>query len=185
VTSGVLQGSILGPLLFLLYENHLSESVGNSSIATFADVTENVKTVNNVSDVSSLQEELTNFEENSSKVNLILNAQKCKVLRVTRKHQKIEYPYKLHDAVLESTVYERDLGVWTSSNLTWCKHVEGQCAQSTIMLGYVRRSTLDIKIIFVRCTLYLTLVRSKLCYASQVWVPQSVELPFICDVSYS
>ena len=137
VTSGVPQGSILGPLLFLLYENHLSESVGNSSIATFADDTKIFKTVNNVSDASSLQEDLTNFEENSSKVNLILNAQKCKVMRITRKHHKIEYPYKLHDAVLESTVHERDLGVWTSSNLTWSKHIEDQCAQSTKMLGYV------------------------------------------------
>ena len=157
MTSGVPQGSILGPLLFLLYENHLSESVGNSSIATFADNTKIFKTVNNVADASSLQEDLTNFEENSSKVNLILNAQKCKVMRITRKHHKIEYPYKLHDAVLESTVHERDLGVWTSSNLTWSKHIEDQCAQSTKMLGYVRRSTLDIKTISVRRTLYLTL----------------------------
>ena len=195
VTSGVPQGSILGTLLFLLYENHLSESVGNSSIATFADDTKIFKTVNNVSDASSLQEDLTNFEDNSSKVNLILNAQKCKVMRITRKHHKIEYPYKLHDAVLESTVDERDLGVWTSSNLTWSKHIEDQCAQSTKMLGYVRRSTLDIKTISVRRTLYLTFVRSKLCYASQVIKYTEriqrraskfiLDLPFICDVSYS
>ena len=150
----------------------------------------------------SLQEDLTTFEENSSKINLILNAQKCKVLRITRKHQKIEYPYKLHDVVLESTVHERDLGVWTSSNLTWTKHFEEQCIQSTKMLGYIRRFTLDIKNISVRRTLYLTLVRSKLCHGCELWAPQSVELikrmeriqrraskfildlPFICDVSY-
>jgi hypothetical protein len=95
VTSGVQQGNILGPLLFRLCENHLFESVGNSSIATFADDTKIFKTVNNVSDASSLQEDLTNFEDNSSKVNLILNSQKCKVMRITRKHHKIEYPYKL------------------------------------------------------------------------------------------
>ena len=104
------------------------------------------------------------------------NFQKCKVLRITRKHQKIEYPYKLHDVVLESTAHEHDLGVWTSSNLTWTKHVEEQCIQSTKMLGYIRRSTLDIKNISVRRTLYLTLVRSKLCSLSQLWAPQSVEL---------
>ena len=156
-----------------------------------------------MSDASSLQEDIANFEENSSKVNLILNAEKCRVLTITRKHHKIEYPYKLRDAVLESTIHERDLGVWTSTNLTWSKHVQDLCVQSTKMLGYVRRSTLDIKTISVRRTLYLTLVRSKLCYASQVWAPQSVELikrveriqrpaskfilnlPFICDVDYS
>ena len=58
------------------------------------------------------------------------------------------------DVVLQSTVHERDLGVWTSSNLTWSKYVEDQCAQSIKMLGYVMRSTLDIKIISVRRTLY-------------------------------
>ena len=94
--------------MFLLYENCLSESVGNSCSATFADGTKIFKTVNNVSDASSLQEDLTNFEENSSKVNLILNARKCKVMRITGKHHKIEYPYKLHDAVLVSTIHERD-----------------------------------------------------------------------------
>ena len=168
MTYGVTQGSILGPLMFLLYENHLSDSVRYSSIATFADDTKIFKTIDNVSDASSLQEDITNFEENSSKVNLILNAEKCRVLRITRKHHKIEYPYKLYDAVLESTIHERDLGVWTSTNMTWSKHVQDLCVQSTKMLGYVRRSTLDINTISVRRTLYLTLVRWKPCYASQV-----------------
>ncbi len=71
------------------------------------------------------------------------------------------------------------------------------------MLGYIRRSTLDIKSISVRRTLYLSLVRSPLCYGSQVWAPQSVnlikrtervqrratkyilDLPFFCEVSYN
>ena len=144
------------------------KGVGNTSIETFADDTKIFKTVNNVSDASSLQEDLTNFEENSSKVNLILNAQECKVMRITRKHHKIEYPYKLHNAVLESTVHERDLGVWTSSNLTWSKHIEDQCAQSTKMLGYVRRSTLDIKTISVRRSLYMPF-KEKSCNTSYIF----------------
>ena len=58
VTSGVPQGSILGPLLFLLYENHLSNSVTNSRIAVFADDTKIFKTINSISDASALQNDL-------------------------------------------------------------------------------------------------------------------------------
>jgi hypothetical protein len=134
-------------------------------------------------------------------VNLELNAEKCKILRIIWKQKKIEYPYKLHNNVLESTEFEHDLGVWTTSNFTWSKHVECQCTQASKMLGYIRRSTLDTKTISVRRTLYLSLVRSQLCYGSQVWAPQSVnlikrtervqrratkyilDLPFFCEVS--
>ena len=114
--------------------------------------------------------------------------------------------YKLHDAALGSTIHERDLGVWTSPSLPLSKHVADLCAKTTKMLGYARRSSLHIKSISVHRTLYLSLVRSKLCYASQVRTPQSVEpmehmeriqrrttkfifdllfIDFICDVSYS
>ena len=113
-TSGVPQGPILGPLLFLLYENHLSNGVTNSRIATFADDTKIFKTVNSISDASALQIDLTNFQKSSSSVNLELNNTKWKVLGVTRKHNKITYPYKLTDTILESTDCERDLGVLTS-----------------------------------------------------------------------
>jgi hypothetical protein len=186
-----------------LYENHLSNTVNNSTIATFADDTKIFRTISSTPDGSSLQEDLTNYEVCSSKVNLELNVEKCKILRITRKQKKIEYPYKLHNTVLESTDFERDLGVWATSNLTWSKHVECQCTQASKMLGYIRRSTLDIKSISVRRTLYLSLVRSQLCYGSQVWAPQSVnlikrtervqrratkyilDLPFFCEVSYN
>ena len=203
VTSGVPQGSIFGPLLFLLYENHLSNSVTNSRIAIFADDTKIFKTINSISDASALQNDLSNFQESSSSINLELNNTKCKVLRVTRRHNKITYPYKLNDTILECTDCERDLGVLTSSTLTWSKQVDHLCNKSTKMLGYVRRSTLNIKDITVRRRLYLCLVRSQLCYGSQIWAPQSVtlikrverlqrratkyilNLPFRCDTTYN
>ena len=91
--------SILGPLLlFLLYENHHSYAVTNSRIATFANDTKIVKTINSISDASALQNDLSNFHDNSSRVNLEVNNTKYKVLRVTRKHNKITYPYKLSDS---------------------------------------------------------------------------------------
>ena len=172
VTSGVPQGSILGPLLFLLYENHLS----NSKIGTFADDIKIFKTISSNSDASVLQNDLTNFEKNSTNSNLALNPSKCKVLRVTRKRNTIVYPYKLKHTILQSTDCERDLEILTSSGLTWSKHVDSQCSKATKALGFVRRSTLDITDPTIRRTLYITLVRSQLCYGSQIWAPQTVTL---------
>ncbi|CAB4015058.1 Hypothetical predicted protein, partial [Paramuricea clavata] len=121
VTSGVPQGSILGPVLFLLYENDLPSSVKNSSIATYADDTKIFKEIHNIGDAASLQEVLSNFESCSSDMGLHLNTSKCKALRVTRKHRQIKYPYTLQDSMLENVESERDLGVWISNNLTWRK----------------------------------------------------------------
>ena len=95
-----------------------------------------------------------------------------------------EYPYKLNDKTLETSEHERDLGVWITNNLKWRKQVKNIRSQSA------------------RRTLYLTLVRSQVGYATQVWSPQPVEficqleriqrraskyilgLPFLCETSY-
>ncbi len=119
VTSGVPQGSILGPLLFLLYENVLPSSIVSSSIATYADDTKIFKEINCLDDSTALQEDLTNFETSSSNIGLQLNTSKSKALRVTRRHNIIEYPYSLKNKTLETSEHECDLGVWISNNLTW------------------------------------------------------------------
>ena len=122
------------------------------------------------------------------------------MLRATRKHNKIIYPYTLHETIIESTDSERDPGILTSSSLTWSIHVEYQCVKASKTLGYIRSSTFDIKDSAVRRTLYLTLVRTQLCYGSQIRAPQTVNLiqrterlrrratkclPFRCETTYN
>ena len=63
-----------------------------------------------------------------------------------------------------------------SSDLTFNKHTNEQCAQANKMLSYIRRNTRTINRIKTRRAIYLTLVRSHLGYATQVWPPQSTEL---------
>ena len=63
-------------------------------------------------DAKSLQDDLNNFETCSTDAGLYLNGSASKTLRVTRKHQKIDYPYCLKDCKLENSEHERDLGVW-------------------------------------------------------------------------
>ena len=119
VTSGVLQGSILEPIMFLFYENDLPSSVKNSSIATYADDTKIFKEISESNDAKALQEDLTNFESTSFDASLLLNSSTCKTLWVTRKHHSIEYPYTLQDDILCDSENEHDLGIWISNNLTW------------------------------------------------------------------
>ncbi|CAB3977248.1 Hypothetical predicted protein [Paramuricea clavata] len=161
VTSGVPQGSILGPLLFLLYENYLPSSIVNISIATYADDTKLFKEINCLDDATALHDDLLNFETCSSNAGVQLNTSKCKALCVTRRRKTIEHPYSLVNQTLETSKHERDLGEWISNNLTWQKQVLEQCSKANKLLGFVKRSTRNITSQSVRRTLYLTLVRSQ------------------------
>ena len=155
--------------------NNLSNSISHSKIATFADDTKIYKVINTKEDALDRENHLVNFQITSTNANLLLNTNRCKTLRITKKCNKIDHTYKLQDSDLKTTDCKRDLGVWTSSTLTWSKQALHQCVQANKSLGYIRRSTMKIKTISVRRTLYLTLVRSQLVYTSQVWSPRSVE----------
>ena len=156
VTSGVLQGSILGPQLFLLYENVLPSSIVSSSIATYADDTKIFKEINCRDDSTGLQEDLTNFETSFSNIGLqLMNTWRSKALRVTRRHNAIEYPYSLKNKTLETSEHVCDLGVWISNNLTWLKQVLERCSKANKLLGFINRSTGNIASTSVHRTLYL------------------------------
>ena len=71
VTSGVPQGSILAPLLLLLYQNNLSNTINHSKIATFADDTKIYKVINTEADAYAMQNDLANFQSSSTKANII------------------------------------------------------------------------------------------------------------------
>ena len=140
VSSGVPQGSILGPILFLLYVNDLPDAVENSKVACFADDTKIFCCVDSISDATLLQSDLSNLENWSTSSGLVFNQLKCKCLRVTRKIQPTTYPYKIKDKELTTTSLEKDLGIWVASDLTWTKHVLERCAKANKLLGFVRRS---------------------------------------------
>ncbi len=73
VMSGVPEGSILGPLLFLLYTNDLPSSIVDSKVAAFADDTKIFKLINSRTDAMLLQNNLSNFDSSSSNAGLHLN----------------------------------------------------------------------------------------------------------------
>ena len=176
VSSGVPQGSILGPALFLLYVNDLRDSVKTSEVAMFADDTKLFSSVKCQDDAMLLQSDLRNLEHWSSVSGLTFNEKKCKQQRITRKITPVTSTYMINDHQLNTTDTERDLGVCIASNLTWKTQVRHQASKANQLLGYLRRNTMFIKSTAPRRTLYLALVRSHFGYASQIWAPQTIEL---------
>ncbi|CAB3993757.1 Hypothetical predicted protein [Paramuricea clavata] len=93
VTSGVPQGSILGPVLFVIFINDIPEVTVGTSPALFADDTKVYKDVRSVTDCEKLQQTLDKLDTWTQDNNITFNASKCKVLSVTRKKNPITYPH--------------------------------------------------------------------------------------------
>ena len=176
VCSGVPQGSILGPILFLLYVNDLPDALTNSTVACFADDTKIFRRIDSINDAILLQDDLNNLESWSKTSGLMFNEEKCKSISITRRRQSINHPYCIKGKELKDMTAEKDLGIWIASNLTWSKQVLDRCARANKLLGFVKRCSGEISDVRTRRTLYLSLVRSVFGYSSQVWSPQTVTL---------
>ena len=175
-SSEVPQGSILGPVLFLLYVNDLPDAVQNSSVACFADDTKIFRCVNSISDAALLQNDLTKLNSWSTSSGLAFNQLKCKCLCVTRKIQPIIYECTIKNKEISMTTVGKDLGILVAADLTWTNHILECSPKANKLLGLVRRSSADISNVRTRCTLYLQIVRPVFGYASQIWRPQSIAL---------
>ena len=126
VTSGVAQGSLVGPLLFGIFINDLPDAIHeHTSTALYADDTKLHRTIlaANDCDCDILQQDLTSLNTWSHESNLKFNASKCKVFTVTRRKSAVIHEYHLGDVILQRVQEEKDLGVSISSNLSCDLHV--------------------------------------------------------------
>ena len=169
VTSGVPQGSILGPVLFVIFINDIPEVTDGTSPALFADDTKVYKDVRSVTDCEKLQQTIDKLDIWTQDNNITFNASKCKVLSVTRKKDPITYPYHLGRNDLSRVESEKDLGVTISYKLHWETHVNEIVSKANKQLGVLKRTCLSLTDVNIRRSLYLTLVKSQLSYATQVW----------------
>ena len=168
VSSGVPQGSILGPVLFLLYVNDLPKAVMSSKVACFADDTKVLKRVESQQDSVDLQSDIDNLNSWARLSGLTFNHSKCKCQRITRKKTPASYPYTMIGSQLGAVKQEKDLGVWISSDLTWNKQVVEQSSKANKLLGFIKRSCKEIRNPRTRRCLFLAIVRPHLGYATQI-----------------
>lgn len=168
VTSGVPQGSVLGPLLFLIFINDLPSCV-SSSISLFADDCVLYREITNTSDVAILQSDLDCVSNWCNKWNMQLNTNKCKVMTVSRLNSHSTF-YYLNSVLLEGVSSYKYLGIHISSNLSWEPHIRYITNNANRMLGFLKRNFPSVPV-SLKLLLYKTLVRSKLEYASPIWDP--------------
>ena len=120
VTSGVPQGSVVGPVLFLIYINDLPLST-KSNVRLFADDT--IVYVN-TNKQHQLQDDLRNLEEWENRWDMRFNPSKCEVIRFCRKRKPVPlHPYTLHNTIIPRTDRIKYLGVNIQNNLRWDSHI--------------------------------------------------------------
>ena len=177
VTSGVPQGSVLGPVLFVLFINDLPEVVENTC-SMYADDTKIYAPIHNDGDVTSLQRDLDNLVCWADAWQLRFNASKCKTLHLGNRNQEHTYSMRKHDdtnrVMLDSTEIEKDLGVLVDNELKFTKHVVAQVNKANKILGLIRRSSEYIDYITMK-QLFTALVRPHLEFAQTVWSPQYIQ----------
>ena len=94
------------------------------------------------------------------------------MLTVTRKKSPVTHEYHLGNTYLKRVLEEKDLGIIISSNLSSDSHVMHIALKANRMLGLLKRTCPLITDVKVRRTLYLSLVKSQLSYATDVWSPE-------------
>ena len=167
VLSGVPQGSVLGPVLFLVYVNDITNNL-ESTASLFADDAKIYRTLQTVDDTEALQRDMERLREWSDEWLLTFNTDKCKTMHIGRSNQQAHY--QLNGSRLEKSTQEKDLGIIVTNDLKSSAHVTTVAAKANSRLGIIKRnfSVLSRDILL---PLYLSLVRPILDYGAQAWSP--------------
>ena len=172
VTSGVPQGTVLGPILFLIYINDFPEYLQHSTLRLFADDSIIYKEIKTINDAQNLQLDLDAACRWEKDWLMHFHPDKCNLISITQKRKPIHFTYKLHDHPLAKVEHSKYLGITLQSNLKWNKHINSITNKANQSLGFLKRN-LKIKSSAVKSHAYKAFVRPKLEYASAVWDPHT------------
>ena len=175
VVSGVPQGSVLGPLLFLILLGDIDQNVAHSYVSSFADDTRIFSGIRSPDDVHRLQVDLDNIFEWARTNNASFNSEKFECVR-----------YGPNEAIKESTTYTsdngtpinekgdvRDLGVTMSQNASFAPHITASITAANLKCGWILR-TFRTRDRFALLTMWKSLVAPVLDYCCQLWSPSAV-----------
>ena len=138
--SGVPQGTVLGPLLFLLYINDITDNI-QSNIRFFADDCIVYRTIRSQDDSCKLQNDISSLLRWAETWQMRFNSEKCHISSISRQRNKSSPVYYLGTDMLSNVSSHTYLGITVSSDLKWHEHISNICLKATRTLNFVRRST--------------------------------------------
>ena len=179
VKSGVPQGSILGPLLFVLFINSMQDCISpGTKIALYADDTKIWRYIHSPIDHQILQNDIDALYDWSIKNKMRFNTKKCKVLSINHFNKNLLselpfflFPYRINTTLLDYSNEERDLGIIVTNKFSFTNHHNEILSKATKQFNLLRRTCHFVNNTQKRRTLYLTLVRSLFEHGSQIWSP--------------
>ncbi|MEN8123309.1 MAG: reverse transcriptase family protein [Bacteroidota bacterium] len=166
VHSGVPQGSILGPTLFLIYVNDLPEIISTTA-KMFADDTKIYAKIQSIQDCINLQNDLNALSAWSRKWLLNFNESKCIVVRI---RHSLLYQYTLKGFPLDELKNQKDLGITISNDLHPSTHISYISSKANQRIGLIKRCFFPLTNQKVQL-LYESIIRPLLEYGSPVWNP--------------
>ena len=140
VTSGVPQGSILRPFLFLLYINDLPMNIKNSIFASFADDCKAFKHIKIKNDCYDFQKDIDSFYFRAKKLLMNFNVLKCHVITITNNKAPVIFCYKMNDVPLKRVTELVDLGINVDSTLSWSPHIHKIVNKANKVYGLIKRT---------------------------------------------
>ena len=180
VRSGVPQGTVLGPILFIVYVADLQHRVLHSKIGTFADDTKLKKNILSEESPVELQEDLERVVEWSAANSMVLHEDKFEVVHYELNKTLLLRELPFHDELcmyttpsgetISPTGTVRDLGILLSNDCSWTPHITKISSDARRMAAWVLRAFKD-RSRTTMMTLYKSLVRCKLEYCSPLWSP--------------
>jgi hypothetical protein len=168
VTSGVPQGSILGPILFIMYVNDIDGVLNLSNIYKFADDTKVLSIVNTKEDCRRFQQNIDALTAWSEKWKMPYNSQKSAVIHFGKNNP--QFSYIMNGTCIPVSSVERDLGILIDNKLCFDAHINSIVGRARRLCGWIRR-VYTTKNTVVLLRLYTTIVRPILEYASVIWSP--------------
>jgi hypothetical protein len=172
VISGVPQGSVLGPILFVIFVNDLPLvcANSNSSLYLYADDGKCFAVIKTLQDCEYLQSTLDAISSWSEQWQLPLSLEKCNVVSFHTSCTPITYNYSLSGHILDRQAAVKDLGILFTSNLNFSKHISNLCnaARSRAAIIFRCFRSRDCHLLYKA---FVTYVRPILEYCSSVWSP--------------